>query len=277
MELISEFFYEAFRRIIPGLVALALYWHNEAGGVHIVRKLIRADKDFSLVVFIVCILVAAWLVGFVFERITTVLSIWLWKLVGRNILKSIRRCTQAGQIKHDETNDEGRRQLYMFRAEKEMSRSLWVIFFLAGIVHFHRESILGIEFYSRSIFYIGMTLAFFFCWIAGMIMDPELNTDEPNSDLGSGPKDAAYSIYLFDALAKNKTWEQAGNSPQPILAKTEWIESVYEPQLEYGSHYDHYLRNPLTAAPSPYDVWKQTEYPKILAQRAKLREQRHKP
>ena len=50
-ELISEFFYEGIRRVIPGFIVIALYWPQPA------------QADFSSFTFIALILLIAWAVG----------------------------------------------------------------------------------------------------------------------------------------------------------------------------------------------------------------------
>ena len=63
--LVSEFFYEGIRRIIPGLVIVILYWHKEVENVFITHH-----DSFSPILFSPCILVIVWFIGLVFESIT---------------------------------------------------------------------------------------------------------------------------------------------------------------------------------------------------------------
>jgi hypothetical protein len=66
MNLISEFFYEAIRRIIPGLVIIFLYRRHE------VENIFHTHQDFfSPYLFGVCVLAAAWLIGILIETTTS--------------------------------------------------------------------------------------------------------------------------------------------------------------------------------------------------------------
>jgi hypothetical protein len=62
-ELISKYFYEVMPRIAPGLLIIVLYWRIEAENLfHTHRDLFKSPS-----VFIVCILAAAWLIGWMLE------------------------------------------------------------------------------------------------------------------------------------------------------------------------------------------------------------------
>lgn len=80
---------------------------------------------------------------------------------------------------------------------------------------------------------------------------------------------AAYADYLIDAQAKNKALEQTGQTPRPIMPEVNWTTDVYEPRLEYADYYTETIdKNALSVRVLTYEEWKETEYPKILAQRA---------
>jgi hypothetical protein len=149
-DLISEFFYEGIRRIIPGLVVIALYYHKE------VVKVFDAHHDFFFVMLNACILLIAWLIGFVIEQIMAIVCAFTWKLGSKkgpkiqehsesdekceygwckNSILWIREFLQFEKSKltpdNDEHKREKRRQGYLFFAEKTMCRSLWPIFLIA--------------------------------------------------------------------------------------------------------------------------------------------------
>jgi hypothetical protein len=90
---------------------------------------------------------------------------------------------------------------------------------------------------------------------------------------------AAYAEYLLDAQEKNKSLGRAGQAPQPILTEPNWIGSVYEPSLDYADYFTEASRT--NAPPNQillFDAWKETEYPKLLAQRrARAKQGLHAP
>jgi hypothetical protein len=75
-DLISEFFYDGIRRVIPGLVVITLYYHKE------VVKAFDIHHGLFFVMLNAGILLAAWLVGFVIEQIMAMFSAVCWKLGG---------------------------------------------------------------------------------------------------------------------------------------------------------------------------------------------------
>jgi len=85
----------------------------------------------------------------------------------------------------------------------------------------------------------------------------------------SEQEDAGYTEYLFDAQAQNKALQQAGSPPRPIATEDSWLKNVYLPRLDYALYYSKCLTDNPTATPLGFEVWMETEYPKILAQRAK--------
>ncbi len=71
---------------------------------------------------------------------------------------------------------------------------------------------------------------------------------------------------LFEALSKNKTLVQSGESPLPIVPGDEWRSNVYKPRIAYAKYSTEYTSDKSrTNPPIPYEVWKETEYKKILA------------
>jgi len=137
-DLISEFFYEGIRRIVPGIAVIALYFHQE------VVKLFEAHHLLFFVTLNAAILLIAWLVGFMVEQIMAFFSAIGWILGGERSLRKIRKWLQNGQSQKSESrskpapdNDEHKRELrrqgYLYFAEKTMCRSLWPIFLVSGI------------------------------------------------------------------------------------------------------------------------------------------------
>jgi hypothetical protein len=166
-DLVSEFFYEGIRRIISGLVIIILYWRKEAENVFQTHH-----EFFSPILFGVCILAIAWLIGFLVEAATFVpfaialrriqfLSRLRWFFLGEEVnsvnhqrfrrfffgeeAKSVHN--QSSQVEkpkesggnNDNVRDkklerEKRRQGYLNFAEKTMCRCLLFIFLFA---YFH--------------------------------------------------------------------------------------------------------------------------------------------
>ena len=90
----------------------------------------------------------------------------------------------------------------------------------------------------------------------------------------SSQEHAAYTDYLLKMQAKNKTLQQTSEQPEPIITKAKWVSDVYRPKLEYAEYYvKHTGTNSSATASLSFEVWKETEYPKILAERARKRTQ----
>lgn len=60
---------------------------------------------------------------------------------------------------------------------------------------------------------------------------------------------AAYTEYLFDMSAKNQALQQAGQLPQPVLAKRDWLDDFYRPRLAYANYYVDYKKQKSPTAP----------------------------
>ena len=191
MNLVSEFFYEGIRRIVPGLIYIALFWRQEAARLfahHI------GQKEYPFV-FSACILVMSWLFGFATEQILNSACVLIGRTeVGKNLLSRIRIEEDSPPSKENKDHKivlppwwsrpdnpkdpdlpkEMRRLVHLITAEKIMSRSLSAIFFWAWISHFlcretvkQPEDLLEIQF-SSSEFFFGFIL-FFFCWLGGVM------------------------------------------------------------------------------------------------------------
>lgn len=205
MELVTEFFYEIFRRIIPGLVAIALYWRHELVSFFNTRKgfsleigdvsfsyvpwdFLDGHHDFLVVVFIAVLLLAGWLVGFVIQTgmglVFGIVGAMVWEPRGRGVLRWVRNRLPRSHIQNEKENTHGddrekRRQTYLTYAEKEMSRSLWAIFLFAGTIDVHPCSI-GLHCPSK--FFFLAFLAFFWSWILGVIIDADLVINNPRAN-----------------------------------------------------------------------------------------------
>jgi ABC-type multidrug transport system permease subunit len=78
-DLVSEFFYEGVRRITPGLTIIVLYWHTE------VENVFHAHQCFfSPYLFSACILVIAWLIGFVIDAAPFALGVFFLRGLSPN-------------------------------------------------------------------------------------------------------------------------------------------------------------------------------------------------
>ena len=159
--LASEFFYEVFRHLIPGLVILILYWHKEMAEVFL-----RYRNFISPYVVGVFALLIAWLIGVVFELITSEHGLgWLLRLVRKSpvecdenspkeatVGKALsdeswlsfsvslalgekgRKASLPQEYKEDDDwPKEWRRQLYLAGGMMTMCRCLWMIFFISAV------------------------------------------------------------------------------------------------------------------------------------------------
>ena len=171
-ELISEFFYEGIRRIIPGLIVIALYWHTEA------ERSFGAHKYFaSGIVFVACVLWVAWLIGFVIGQVTVILGTSFLPRIDRWLDRFVKfpgvgpnRTTKSPHVESEgkskkvvlEENREKRRYRLLCVAEKEMSRSLIAIFVFASFKPPESFS----NFYWEHPYYgIVGVIAFALCWV----------------------------------------------------------------------------------------------------------------
>jgi hypothetical protein len=193
MELITEFFYDIFRRLIPGLVAIFL-WRNELAKVFAAhhgfpfkaRVILDGHHDFPLVMFIASILLGAWILGFAIQRATGFFCA-LAGALGRQLgwaahLKRFRDFVGFVTPRQDEwktgsdVEREKRRQAFLGLGEKEMSRSLWVIFLSSECIHFY--PVFKFDAHLPSTFCFVASLFFFGSWVLGVTVDPEINPDK---------------------------------------------------------------------------------------------------
>ncbi len=125
-ELISEFFYEGIRRIVPGFFVIALYYHKE------VVTAFDAHHAFFFVMLNACILLIAWVIGFMIEQIMNIPLAFLAAVLKNEFgLKYVDKQTNQS-LKPDKDHErEKRRQHYLRFAEKILCRSLWPIFLFA--------------------------------------------------------------------------------------------------------------------------------------------------
>ncbi len=75
---------------------------------------------------------------------------------------------------------------------------------------------------------------------------------------------SAYSDYIFHELeirAQHPDGEQ-----NPILSLDKWRDDIYYPHLEYANYCQKYSQGGvIVGSLMPYEIWKQTEYKKMLA------------
>lgn len=177
-DLIYEFFYEGIRRIIPGLVVMALYFHQE------VVKVFDAHLDFSQVMLNACILLIAWVVGVVIEQIMAIPCALLWKIPCRECcLSSFQTWLRAQQGQNAKAHPdhetkksarekhEKRREGYLHFAAKTMCRSLWLTFAFA--IFWYPEPFRNIQ-WNDSYFGIAGFVVFFISWLWLVVSDPDL-------------------------------------------------------------------------------------------------------
>jgi hypothetical protein len=80
----------------------------------------------------------------------------------------------------------------------------------------------------------------------------------------SAQEHAAYTEYLFAALAENDSLWQSGKAPLPIFAEDKWRNDIYKMQLKYA---DYYSRQVSSNAPvHSFEVWKEVDYPAWVKQ-----------
>ena len=188
-DLISEFFYEGIRRIIPGLVVIALYYHKEV--VKVLDAHLDAHQYMSIVLF-VCILTIAWLVGLVIEEVMSLAAEGGWRYLGlgKCFLK-IRRCLWATKSESIEKRSEvkpasaqipeilllerkdRKRTSQLCFAVREMSRSLCLIFAFAYFLS--PEPFSNIQRQTR--FGIVGFFAFLFAWLWADIREKPSNDE----------------------------------------------------------------------------------------------------
>ena len=184
-DLISEFFYEGIRRIIPGLAVIALYYHKE------VVKVLDAHHDISIVLFI-CIFTIAWLVGLVIEEVMSLVAEVGWRYLGLGkCFSKIRRCLRATKSEPIEKRPEvkpaseksievlllerkeRKRTSQLCFAVREMSRSLWPIFAIAYFLS--PEPFSNIQW--QTCFGIVGFSAFLFAWLWAVIREKPSNDE----------------------------------------------------------------------------------------------------
>lgn len=204
-DLISEFFYDGIRRIIPGVVVIALYFHHE------VVSVLRAYHDISVVIVSVCLLMVAWVLGFVIEEIMSFVAHIFWKyggewcfwavhallfkrkkqgeagLNGKNSIrqwflqhkKDAKTADQNSEQRLASMTDKSlkrdiRRLKCLTFAEREMSRSLFGIFLVACCVAPKPFSVFPWKDYFEYFIYLGAGV-FLFSWLWGDLKDRPLN------------------------------------------------------------------------------------------------------
>lgn len=184
MDLLSEFFYEVIRRIIPGLAVVVLYWHKEA-----LTAFNRQHEALLIIVFVACVLTVAWVIGFAIEQLMfLILSNFFWPFMGEWALPVIRKCFKVvlrqpsfgdqyyrGGGRDPSFEREERRFDALLFAEKIMSRSLWGVF---GFTCFKSVEGLSTEIWRPSYPLYGY-LVFFFCWLSTAINDYRLKVPVP--------------------------------------------------------------------------------------------------
>jgi hypothetical protein len=175
--LISEFFYDGISRVIPGLTVIALY------GRYILQNAFSDFRDASIVL-VICIFLAAWVIGAIIEMVTfdpwAFLIRWLSKLMKWAIAKAKHHAIDKSKSWLEKTlllpvhkipdklkdNPRRLRQIYKQGAEKIMFRCLWAI---SVFTYFkHPEPFWGIE-WNPCFSIIGAVsfgLAYIFWWFA---------------------------------------------------------------------------------------------------------------
>jgi uncharacterized membrane protein len=172
MNLISEFFFEGIRRIIPGLILIILYWHKEAENVF------HNHADFfSPYLFSVAVIVIAWLIGFTVEMLTYWTVAPPLKMLSRynkRICKILDHLMNWGQNSDLQETDpilklELRRQRYLYETEKIMSRCLFIIFLVAWIWPPIQPPKFIAECFSskyHSLYFLILSIVFLIAWIS---------------------------------------------------------------------------------------------------------------
>ena len=142
-DLASEFFYDAIARIPSGLLIIIMYWRKELENVYYTHR----ELFSSPVIFMVCLLGLAWLIGCVVEAIVyglPVILICLRRKLFRGLNKTfIAKFESNLLVKQDpigcESNAgdenfrrEKRRQGYFAVALKIMARDLSVLLLIVG-------------------------------------------------------------------------------------------------------------------------------------------------
>jgi len=205
--LISEFFYEGIRRIVPGLVVIAFYLGREP-----LRIFGIFQNDLPSYAIVACVLLLAWLIGIIIEQITSFVAHGLWTFAAilfgfffrRGIFverwASVKRIWQNNDKPAEENKSkpplsrirkwlcmsnaksckgsdiaekrEKRRQDLFFFAEKVMCRNLAVVFLIA--IFRPPDCFLSYP-YCYRLFGFGI---FFFCWIWAVLTDPGLARED---------------------------------------------------------------------------------------------------
>src|SRR5258708_31524049 len=81
---------------------------------------------------------------------------------------------------------------------------------------------------------------------------------------------ATYTDYFFEAEAKNKALQQAGQPPRPIVTKKAWLEDFYRPRLAYANYYVDYTKEKSPAGQLlPYEAWYEVYKKQMEADRNK--------
>jgi hypothetical protein len=178
--LLSEFFYEGIRRIIPGLVVVILYWHTEAVTVFRTHHLYLHPY-----LFIACILVIAWLFGFIVEAPMFGFFRFFLRCVGRNkytkcnLTKFLCWFHMLENSEVSKHTQEMQRRIYFDAASKTMCRCLWLIFFFASFVH-HPETFVSLP--CPHSWYCICFLVFLVAWICLSLPDEKPNkSPEPTA------------------------------------------------------------------------------------------------
>lgn len=183
--LISEFFFEGIRRIIPGLVLIALCFHKE------VVTIFEMHHDLFLVMLNAGVLVMAWVIGFTVEQLTAIVVAIAFKICkGECVLRKIRGL--LGIMQQPETKSESmrpqpapeeikhkremRRHHYLYFAGKTMCRSLFAIFLIPYIPYIPNfpESFSVFPNINPHSFCWMLALVFFVCWLWAVINDERL-------------------------------------------------------------------------------------------------------
>lgn len=208
MQLISEFFYDGIRRIIPGVLVLVLYFRKDATMVFdALTVFAKQNEHYAFIIFIALFLSAAWLVGFAVEQIMfAIVSKILWSLADKyKVPSSIRTKLGLNKSVDDEkkkqkdiTDTEALRECRRFNAllfaEKAMSRSIWGIFFFACLIP--PENIRSQPYHGVMWSAAGF-LIFFGSWLLAVLLDLDLPVCEAETDdvelrvKPPGPKECA--------------------------------------------------------------------------------------
>jgi hypothetical protein len=183
MDLISEFFFEGIRRILPGVTVIFLYWRAEIS--HILDgRFFQQNQIFSSEYMLLFgLLSICWVIGFVLDAFP--FAVWkipqfLFMILTKYGLRSencrraqAQKAADQDKGKNKSLQRENRRLGFLADAEKRMCRAMWLIF-LYGVFLKEPDPIGGYKWrvpfsvydcsFNFSFCFLAF-LVFFICWL----------------------------------------------------------------------------------------------------------------